>query len=144
MAARLSVMSDSSFIGSGGYHWLSYRIFIQRMWATCRLAPARLGLAPDQAVHVVRVTLDHAHDLLRDVRDCVVRHKSQCPLFVAALPLQNPQSLGHALPLEADHHDRRLLHTLRPLMGLANVERREIQDRGLLSDGPAVGQRRLR
>ena len=39
-----------------------------------------------------------------------------------------------------DHHHRRLLEAFRPLMHFAQVERREVEDRGLLGDRAAVGE----
>ncbi len=70
----------------------------------------------------------------------VVGDLAQQPLAAARLSREDLEPLQHPLSLEPDHHHGALLHALRPLVRLADVERREVQDRRLLGDRAAVGE----
>ena len=61
-------------------------------------------------------------------------------LLTARLLLQDVQRLHDAIDAHADEHHRRLLEPLRAFVRLAQVQGREVQDRGLLGDRAAVGE----
>lgn len=87
--------------------------------------------------------MDDAQHLVRNVRHAVVPDQAQATGFAARLRLQDGQPLADALDLQADHHHRRLFHAFRPFVGLAQVQRREVQDRRFLVDRAAIGENRL-
>ena len=88
--------------------------------------------------------MDDPDDLLRDIGHAVVGHEPKVALCPATLRRKDVEPLPNTLHLQTDHHDDRLLHRLRTLVRLAEVERRKIQDRRFLGDGPRIGQHRAR
>src|SRR3954469_3348853 len=99
-----------------------------------------LVLPPDDAIDVIRVTLDNPNDFFGDVRHRVIRHFAERALAAARLVRENSQRLHHPLDLETDHHHSRLFHPFRALVHLADVEGRKVEDGRLLVYRAAVGE----
>ncbi|MCY1445473.1 hypothetical protein D9M71_619880 [compost metagenome] len=82
--------------------------------------------------------MDDADDLLCHIRHAVISDQAQAALFIATLFFQHKQSLHDSLDFQSNHHGGSLLHPLRTLMRLADIERREIQDGRFLVNGAAI------
>src|SRR5688572_30787982 len=93
---------------------------------------------PYDSVHVIRIRDDQAHDFMRHIRNVVIPHHPKRTFGPTGLCFKYGKCFVQPPAIQADHHDRRLLHPLRSFMRIAQVERREIEDRRFLRDGTAI------
>src|ERR1043165_7074966 len=95
---------------------------------------------PGEPVHESGVAEDDAYDLFGYIRHLVVGDGQHVTLGATFLRFEHLERGGDGVPLHAGHHHERLLHAFGTLMRVADVERGEIQDGGLLGDRAGVGK----
>src|SRR5690554_6628931 len=101
---------------------------------------ASLELLPNRLHHIIPITVDYPHHLLRHVRHAVVCHQPHRAFVTPALVFQNGQALQHTFGAQAHHHGGGLFHAFGALVGFADVQGREVEDGGFFADGATVRQ----
>src|SRR5439155_26532934 len=93
---------------------------------------------PDLPVHKIRIAQNNSQHFVRNVGWLIVIHHSQRPLGATWLACQYFQPLQHPVDIQTDEHHCGLLEAFGSLVNLAQVQRREVENRRLLRNRAAV------
>ncbi len=94
---------------------------------------------PYRSIDILHITYDDAKYFLGHIVRVVVCYELEGAFALSGMGFDHLDGSDDVVRFETAHDDGAFVHAFRTLVGLANGNRREIQDRRFLGDGAAVG-----